>query len=162
MTPPVVIREASSVDVAAIVAVVNRAFMIEQFFVEGTRTSAEDVTDRLTRGSYLVAEGDDGVVGAVFVEAHDGTGHFGMLAVDPTAQGTGLGRLLVHAAEEWCRASGCEAVEIQVVDVRTELPPFYERLGYAYTGAAHPFPDTERAKVPCCCRVMRKDLTNEG
>lgn len=158
MTPPVVIREASAADVGAIVAVVNRAFVIEEFFVEGTRTSDPDVAERMTRGSYLVVEGDAGIVGAVFVEAHDEVGHFGMLAVDPDAQGTGLGRLLVHAAEEWCRACGCAVVEIQVVDVRTELPPFYERLGYAYTGGAQPFPDPDRAKLACCCRVMRKRL----
>lgn len=158
MTPPVVIRDATPDDVAAIADVVNRAFLVEQFFVDGNRTSAEDVAARMGIGAFLVAEGDAGIVAAVFVEARGERGYFGMLAVEPAWQGTGLGRLLVHAAEEWCRASGCSAVDIHVVNVRSELPPFYRRLGYVDTGCERPFPEPDRAKLPCACVVMTKEL----
>jgi GNAT superfamily N-acetyltransferase len=158
VTRPAVIREATAADVAAITDVVNRAFLVEQFFVEGDRTSPGEVADRMRRGAFLVAELEAGLVASVFVQASEERGYFGMLAVDPVHQGTGLGRLLVHAAEEWCRARGCSAVDIHVVNVRTELPAFYRRLGYVDTGCERPFPDPDRAKLPCACAVMTKEL----
>lgn len=48
-------------------------------------------------------------------------------------------------------------MEIRVVDVREELPPLYRRLGYVEVGT-EPFPDTERAKLPCRFIVMTKPL----
>ena len=55
------------------------------------------------------------------------------------------------------RALGCAGVDISVVDLRTELPPFYRRLGYVETGTA-PFPDPERATRACHLIVMSKEL----
>jgi len=48
-------------------------------------------------------------------------------------------------------------VDITVVDLRTELPPFYHRLGYVETGTA-PFPSTGRATRPCHFILMSKRL----
>ncbi|MEV4300788.1 GNAT family N-acetyltransferase [Microbispora rosea] len=45
--------------------------------------------------------------GAVFTSiGADGAGHIDLIAVDPVAQGRGIGRALVGAAEEWMRAHG--------------------------------------------------------
>jgi hypothetical protein len=43
------------------------------------------------------------------------------------------------------------------VDLRTELPPFYRRLGYEQTGTA-PFSDPEKATRPCHFILMSKAL----
>jgi hypothetical protein len=47
---------------------------------------------------------------------------------------------------------------LSVVDLRTELPPFYRALGYAERTTA-PFPHPERATQPCHMIVMSKNLT---
>jgi GNAT superfamily N-acetyltransferase len=57
-----------------------------------------------------------------------------MLAVDPSLQGAGLGRRMVEAVEEHCRRHGCKHVDIMVLSLRPELPPFYRKLGYIETG----------------------------
>jgi len=59
-----------------------------------------------------------------------------MLSVDPQRQGSGLGKLLVGAAEDYTRNRGCGAMDNTVVNLRTELPPFYRKLGYEETGTA--------------------------
>jgi hypothetical protein len=46
-------------------------------------------------------------------------------------------------------------MEIEVVNLRTELPPFYHRFGYAET-ETRPLPDP--AKLPSHFIVMRKEL----
>jgi GNAT superfamily N-acetyltransferase len=109
-------------------------------------------------GGFLVAEQEDkGVVGCVYVGRRGDCGYFGLLSVDPALQGRGLGRRLVAAAEERLRDQGHREVEILVVDVRTELLPFYEGLGYRKVGE-EPFPDGYELRVPCRFVVMRKTL----
>ena len=46
----------------------------------------------------------------------------------------GLGALMMDAAERRCRQQGDEAIEIRVVNLRTELPPFYLSRGFVETG----------------------------
>ena len=85
-------------------------------------------------------------------------GYFGLIAVQPAQHGRGVGRTLVEAAEARLLGAGCRAVDIRVVDLRTELPPFYRRLGYVETGTA-PFSDPQKATRPCHFILMSKTLT---
>jgi GNAT superfamily N-acetyltransferase len=92
----------------------------------------------------------------VYVERRGGRGYFGMLAVDPARQSTGLGRKLIDAAEQYVRDGGATAMDIRVVNLRTELPRFYRRLGYVETGT-EPVSDP-RALQPFHFIVMSKPL----
>jgi GNAT superfamily N-acetyltransferase len=155
-------RTATASDIPALVRVINRAYDIERFFVTGTRTSEPDVAERLQRPNAAFLVVDDGgfpddLAGAVYVDIRGARGYFAMLAVDPRRQGNGLGRLLVTAAEEHCRKAGCTFVDIEVVNLRTELPAFYAKFGYApYTTA--PFPTAERLSRSAHLVVMTKPL----
>ncbi len=83
----------------------------------------------------------------VYVVIHGETGYFGMLSIDPARQGHGLGRQLIAAAEAHCRNAGCRQMELEVVNLRTELPPFYRRFGYAES-VTRPFPITNARSSP--------------
>jgi len=155
---PFLIRDATALDAPAIADLVNRAFLVERFFVEGDRTSAAAVARMLETGAFLLGEMDGRLVACVYVEAEGERGYFGMLSVDPSRQGEGLGRRLVEAAEDRCRRRGCRVMEILVVDLRAELPPLYRRLGYAEVGT-RPFPESERTKMACQFIVMAKPLS---
>jgi GNAT superfamily N-acetyltransferase len=149
------IRPATTADAPNVAALVTLAYRVEAFFVDGDRTNENDVLKRLERGDFLMLEDEGALVGCVYVEARGAIGYFGMLSIDPRRQGQGLGARLVTAAEQWCARNGCAVVEIEVVDLRTELPPFYRKLGYVEQGT-RPFPDPERCKLPCHFIVMRK------
>ena len=151
------VRDATASDAEAVAGLVNRAFLVERFFVEGDRTSPAAISRLLETGTFLLAETDGRLVACVYVERRGERGYFGMLSVDPSRQGEGLGRLLVAAAEDRCRREGCRMMEIHVVDLRQELPPIYRRLGYIEVGT-EPFPDTERAKRAARFIVMTKPL----
>jgi GNAT superfamily N-acetyltransferase len=155
--PAVHVRDATAADAEAVAGLVNRAFLVERFFVDGDRTSPAEVSRLLETGTFLLAETDGLLVACVYVERRGERGYFGMLSVDPSRQGEGLGRLLVAAAEEQCRREGCREMEIHVVDLRRELPPLYRRLGYVEVGT-EPFPDKERARRPARFIVMTKPL----
>ncbi len=99
----------------------------------------------------------DGLAGAVYVEVRGDRGYFGLLSVDPSHQGQGLGRVLVEAAEARCRAAGCRALDIDVVNLRTELPAFYAKFGFRPTGVT-PFPAPSKLKQPVHLVLMSKSL----
>ena len=160
-------RLATLDDVPALVRLINEAYRVEDFFIDGDRTHATDVRTKLAepQACFLVIDDDgdgDGdaprLAGAVYVDVHGDRGHFGMLAVDPARQGRGLGRALVAAVEAHCRAAGCRQLDLEVVDLRAELAAFYAPLGFAASGAT-PFPDPKKLRRAAQLTVMTKSLT---
>jgi GNAT superfamily N-acetyltransferase len=61
-------------------------------------------------------------------------GRITALAVDPTAQGRGVGRRLVEAAERLCREAGLARIEVTSGLSHMPAYDFYRRLGYADHG----------------------------
>lgn len=148
------IRFATTGDVTQIAAVVNSAFAIETFLA-GLRTNEADIRTALRKADFLVAEDDAGrILACVRVERRGERGYFGMLAVDPARQGNGLGRALVRAAEQHCRELGCTDMDISVLSLRSELLPFYRRLGYMETGTEPFHPSRPLAHGGTCHRVV--------
>ncbi|MBN9082173.1 MAG: GNAT family N-acetyltransferase [Rhizobiales bacterium 62-17] len=73
------------------------------------------------------------IVGTVMV-GHDG--HRGWLyyvAADPMAQGSGIGRQMVTAGEDWLRQRGIAKVQLMVRETNTKVIGFYDHLGYEET-----------------------------
>lgn len=151
------LRQANSNDIDTLVGLVNRAFVVEQFFLVRERASADDLREALKRGVFLLAESCGAVEGAIYCEIKGGAGRIGMLSVEPALQGRGLGRRLMNAAEEYFRGHGCTRVELRVVDHRVELPAFYSKMGFARTGI-EPFPEDIEVRMPCRLVVMQKNL----
>lgn len=156
------LRVARPDEALAVAALVNAAFQVEAFFKRGDRTNAAEVLDLMQRGEFLVLdepdEADDSrarLTACVYARVNGDRGYFGMLSIDPRCQGRGLGRSMVATVESRFRAQGCRAVDIHVVNLREELPPFYERFGYVISGTL-PFPDDGSATQPCHFIVMTK------
>ena len=148
---------ASLAEVNAVVRVINAAYEVEKFFVSGDRTDADAVTRLMTQGAFLMTRDDrGGVSGCVYVELRGDRCYFGMLSVDPACQGTGLGRRLVEDAEDYACDHGCRFMDIRVVNLRTELLPFYRNLGYEAHGR-EPV-DDPRALQPFHFVLMSKTL----
>ena len=77
------------------------------------------------------------------------TWYLGSLSVDPAIQNTGLGRDLLHLAEQWAVARGAQRIRMTVVNHRDTLIAWYQRRGYQLTGELQPFPyDDTRFGTP--------------
>jgi GNAT superfamily N-acetyltransferase len=109
------------------------------------------------RGKFMLAEDGGAMIACVYVELREKRGYFGLLGVDPSRQGQGLGRKMVKAAEDYARAAGCKFMDLRIVDLRAELPPFYRRLGYVETGT-EPFAADAKPSQPCHFIRMSKLL----
>lgn len=153
------IRMATPADAERLIPLINSAFAIETF-LEGPRTDPERLAAAMQKGTILLAEDADGQIAAsVYVELRADRGYAGMLAVDRARQGSGIGRTMMQAAEAYLRQHGCNAVDITVLSLRTELPPLYRKLGFVETGT-QPFvyPHPLEAGRECHCIVMSKPL----
>jgi len=127
------IRRASESDIPEMVAVVNAAFQVERDFRDSDRTSPAETSRLMQSSTFFVAINDGRIAGAVQVRVNGTTGYFGMLAVDPTLQRSGLGRMLREAAEIYCREQGCMEMTLSTGSVRRELLSYYRKFGYEIT-----------------------------
>ncbi len=155
-------RAATPADIPALVQLVTSAYRgeasragwtTEADILDGQRVDAEAINADLARerSTILVAEDAQGrLLACCHVADEDGHGYFGMFAVAPGLQGSGIGKQLMQAAEthvvrEW----GLATMQMTVIDCREELMAFYERRGYARTGIKKPFPyGDERFGIP--------------
>jgi GNAT superfamily N-acetyltransferase len=151
------LREADLSEACSISQLINRAFIVERFFLDEDRTSPKKVCELFTKGHFLVAEDGAGLTGCVYIEKRGSRAYLGLLSIEPKQQRSGLGSRLTAAAEDCARSLGCNAMDLRVVNVRKELPAFYHRLGYVETGI-EPFPPDANPKLPCHFIVMSKPL----
>jgi N-acetylglutamate synthase-like GNAT family acetyltransferase len=152
------IRIAETVDVEAITTIINAAFkQAESFFIERDRIDPAAVSNFLKTGEFVVLEDERGIAGCVYVEKRGERAYTGLLAVEPSGQGAGLGSRLMQAAEQHAREAGCRCMDLRIVNLRRELPEFYLRRGYVQTSTS-PFTPGIQTKLPCHFINMSKPL----
>ena len=148
------VRVAEAHEAEEILRLTNAAYQVENFFIDTDRLDPERLSALLAKGVFLVT---DNMAGCVYVELRGERAYFGPLSVDPARQGSGTGKILIKAAEDYARAHACRYMDLHTVNLREELPAYYRKLGYAETGTA-PFPATELTKLPCHLICMSKEL----
>ncbi len=150
-------RNAEESDAEALVALINHAFAVEKPFFTTERIDLAETLEHLKKGTFILAEDGTTMAGCNYVELRGDSGYFGLLSIDPGYQGRGLGRILIEQAEEFCRDAGCSVMRIRVLNHRTELPPFYEKLGYRLSGTEE-VEQVATARMPYHFIVMEKEL----
>jgi len=158
---PVTFREATGADVPDLVTLIESAYRgdasrvgwtTEAHLLDGQRTDPEGVAAVIDgTDGRLVMVHQDGRLAACFQLENRGThAYFGMFAVRPELQGTGLGRVVLREAERIARDQWhAETMHMTVISLRDDLIAWYERRGYRRTGEMRPFPyGDERFGVP--------------
>jgi GNAT superfamily N-acetyltransferase len=133
--PKLKIREAKPGDAKIIAA------LVEYLGHEIDEKTARKNISKLAKvgETPLVATLDKKVVGLVGVHRMTTVhrpapvGRIPVLVVAEEAQDHGIGRLLVEAAEQWCRKAGCQIIEVTSNDRRSAAHAFYRHLGYERT-----------------------------
>ncbi|HEY5956342.1 MAG TPA: GNAT family N-acetyltransferase [Polyangiaceae bacterium] len=145
-------RYATETDTAQVIALVESAYRgdasrrgwtTEADLLDGQRTDAEEVASILAdaHARLMLAIKHQQIVGCVVVKSEPNGAYIGMLAVSPTRQAAGTGRLLLTEAEARARLEfGATHVRMTVIEQRQELIGWYERRGYRMTEKTEPFP----------------------
>jgi GNAT superfamily N-acetyltransferase len=156
MADTITIRTADAADVAGIVALLNAAFAMERDFIDKDRTSVPEIERYMTTGTFFVVDGDAaGLAACMYLEPRGDRVYLGMLAVNPSQQGRGLGRQMMAAAERHAASLRCRALDIRIVNRRTELPPFYRALGFVDNGT-EPLEDPKLIKPAHFIRMTKR------
>jgi N-acetylglutamate synthase-like GNAT family acetyltransferase len=156
--PSFTVRVATDADAEGITALINDAFRIaESFFIDGDRITLKEVLEHLLIGEFLLAEDNNRLVACVYLEPRGERTYLGLLSVDPTLQKSGIGSLLMTAAEDRWRERKAKFIDILTVSLREELPAFYGKRGYVRTGTS-PFPSDLKTKLPVHFVHMSKRL----
>jgi len=116
----------------------------EADLLDGQRVDGDMVAAALAAGAVIIlAEDKQQLLACAQLEAGAGpeTARFGMFAVRPDRQGSGLGRAVLAEAEriagqDW----GLARIEMTVLCQRLDLIAYYERRGYRRSGETRPFP----------------------
>lgn len=158
---PLLFRTATDADIPALITLVTSAYRgdasragwtTEADILDGQRIDAASLQADIARerSVILLAEVDGVLCGCCHLADEDGHGYFGMFAVDPQQQGSGLGKQLMAQAERYVQQHwGRTTMQMTVIDCRSELIAFYQRRGYVRTGITKPFPyGDERFGLP--------------
>tara|TARA_R110002096_G_scaffold434832_5_gene658240 strand:- start:43787 stop:44278 length:492 start_codon:yes stop_codon:yes gene_type:complete len=144
-------------DLNAIVALINEAYVVESHFITGPRIAAEEVAASIAAEEVVALRDREVVIATAHMAVHQRTGHLGLISVHPKMQGQGLGRRIIEIAESLAIVRGATQMQLEVVNLREELPPFYRKLGYVETGTA-PFDDPKPTLLPVHFVTMGKPL----
>ncbi|MBK8726371.1 MAG: GNAT family N-acetyltransferase [Holophagaceae bacterium] len=168
-------RPATLDDIEALVALVNSAYRgdasragwtTEADLITGPRIDGDGLRELINApGSLLLLCLQGGaIIGSVHLkrlEAH--SAYLGLFVVQPTLQGSGIGRRFLAEAEATVQqAWGSRRMTMSVITIRPELVAYYERRGYRRTGELHPFPTEAGASRPVVedlqLETLAKDL----
>ncbi len=173
---PLTFRKALPEDAETIAALVNSAYRgehskrgwtTEAELLDGRRTNAEDVRQLIKQpGSIILLclQGQE-IVGSVHIEQIGEQADLGMFVVEPTLQGSGVGKRLLALAEHTAQQEwGVNRMVMCVVTLRHELIAFYQRRGYRRTGVFKPFPTNPAMWTPkvsgLLLETLEKDLVD--
>jgi GNAT superfamily N-acetyltransferase len=141
---PIAVRPARPADRAFVRATAIRLadFSLPSWREAGEIVSGEMRTiDEYFRGTLpgaamLIAEADRQPLGFAFLETgrdyfnRREHAHVGILAVAADAEGLGVGRALIAAAEEWTRLRGLGTLTLNVFERNARARRIYERAGF--------------------------------
>lgn len=125
----------------------------EADLLDGQRTDLEALDAALADPAQhllILRDGDRIAACVSLTDRGEGLAYFGLLTVDPRRQATGIGRMMLAAAEDHAVADlGAKRIEMTVIAQRAELVAWYERRGYVLSGERRPFPfDEPRFGLP--------------
>ena len=155
-----ILATATPADIPRLDQLVNRAYRgdasrqgwtTEAHLLDGQRIDEAGVAEMMAVPDavmLLCLGAGNELLGSFYAHAAGNKVSLSMLAVAPTGQGQGVGRLLLSAAEDYGRQHGCTTSKMTVISVRLELIAYYERRGYQLTGATEPFPTDPRYGIP--------------
>lgn len=154
-------RSATEADVADLVALVHAAYRdpeatgwtTEAQLLGGQRIDTAMLADALAHPdvTVVVAESAGVIVGCATLRHTDGAAvaGFGLFAVAPAHQSSGVGGALLTRVEQLAASRGATRLRLEVIHLRSELLGWYHRRGYAPTGETLPFPyGDERFGLP--------------
>jgi N-acetylglutamate synthase-like GNAT family acetyltransferase len=121
----------------------KQGWTTEADLLDGQRTDAKAVLELIgaARSEIWLAYNETILLACAHIEMQSDGCHFGMFAVRPTLQASGVGKALLAHCEASAKANfAAEQMLLSVIWTRESLMQFYQRRGYQLNGEKLPFP----------------------
>jgi N-acetylglutamate synthase-like GNAT family acetyltransferase len=133
------VREATPVDAHAISALLRRAFLeFEKLYTPeaflATVQPEDGVLARLREGPLWIAERESTAIGTVGATRMPDSVIVRGMAVDPAAQGLGIGRTLLDLTENFARKHGYGRLSLYTTAFLKQAIHLYQTSGFQFTG----------------------------
>ncbi|MEM9774658.1 MAG: GNAT family acetyltransferase [Chloroflexota bacterium] len=79
---------------------------------------------------FVLEDESSRLIGAVMGSYDGRRGWINHLAIDPTYQGKGLGKIMMTELEKRFKAIGCEKINLLIEPTNAAVQSFYEGIGY--------------------------------
>lgn len=129
-----IMRRVRNDDIEKIVDIINEAFSYQDEIVGEPRTGIDHLSRRISETDFYVVENSDEIVACFYLEPHDGSLHFGLLAVIPSYRGKGLAKETVGAIEQFAKKAKYTSLELDYTSISPWLKKYYECYGFCETG----------------------------
>ena len=152
---------ANAEDIPALVSLMDSAYRGEgakqgwtnesDLFIGDKRTDEETLRRLMQKpGAVFLkwTEENGSPQGCVFLHKKEKRLYLGMFSVAPLAQGKGIGKQLLRAADVYAREHDCDLIHMTVITIRGELIQWYMKHGYQKTDRILPFPVDEKFGIP--------------
>jgi ribosomal protein S18 acetylase RimI-like enzyme len=125
------LRPATATDVPRLTELVNAAYAhyVERLG-DPPRPMTDDYAEVVRSARVTVAEIDGEIVGLVVLGVDDEGFFIDNVAVDPSHQGTGVGKALFDHAETAARDDGFDSIYLYTHEAMVENLALYARIGY--------------------------------
>jgi GNAT superfamily N-acetyltransferase len=138
----VVVRQMQADDVAAVADLTSQLGYPSS--ESEIRRRYDFIKDRWDARLLVAQPGERRVIGWIHAQAAylleaDPRAEIWGLVVAESARGTGAGRALVEAAEDWAVRLGLDTIAVRSNIVREHARGFYEHLGYSAVKTQHAF-----------------------
>jgi ribosomal protein S18 acetylase RimI-like enzyme len=125
------LRRATAADVPRLTELVHGAYSHYVERIGGPpRPMTDDYAQVVRSHRVIVADRDGEIVGLVVLGVDDEGFYIDNVAVDPSDQGSGVGRALLERAEDAARDAGFDSIYLYTHERMTENIALYERIGY--------------------------------
>lgn len=125
------LRPAEAADVPRLTELVDAAYgpFVERIG-RPPRPMTDDYEEVVRDKKVIVAESDGEIVALLVLEVTEEGFLVNNVAVDPSLQGSGVGRALLERAEDEARSAGFESIYLYTHEAATENLEMYARVGY--------------------------------
>jgi ribosomal protein S18 acetylase RimI-like enzyme len=125
------LRPATAADVARLTELVHAAYAHYIERIGGPpRPMTDDYAELVRSHRVIVAERGGEILGLVVLGVSDEGLFVDNVAVDPSHQGTGVGRALLEYAEDAARDAGFDSIYLYTHERMVENLALYSRIGY--------------------------------
>ena len=131
LSQPLALRPATDADVLRLTELVQTAYGHYEARLGGMpRPMTDDYAEVIGRHEVTVAERGDQVVGLIVLAVTDEGLAVDNVAVDPSNQGSGVGKALLQHAEAQARRRGFDSIYLYTHERMAENLALYSRIGY--------------------------------